>query len=66
MIFIKNFKFITAANIAPEVNRLTENISPYVDFVNNEQSRLEASRQTLAEMQNELNSLDTEITDLLS
>lgn len=48
------------------VNRLTENISPYVDFVNNEQSRLEASRQTLAEMQNELNSLDTEITDLLS
>ena len=27
MIFINNFKFITADNIAPEVNRLTENIA---------------------------------------
>ena len=48
------------------VNRLTENIAPYVDYVNNEQSRLEDARQTLTEMKNELNSLDAEISDLLS
>lgn len=47
------------------VNRLTENIAPYVDYVNNEQKRLEESRQTLTETKNELNSLEAEISDLL-
>jgi len=48
------------------VNRLTANIAPYVDYVKNEKSRLEESRQTLTEMQAELNSLEAEISDLLS
>jgi peptidoglycan hydrolase CwlO-like protein len=48
------------------VGRLTEKIAPYVDYVNNEQSRLEDARQTLTGIQDELNSLDAEISDLLS
>jgi len=48
------------------VNRLNENIAPYVDYVKNEQSRLEDARQTLVELHDELNSLDAEISDLLS
>lgn len=47
------------------VNRLNENIAPYVDYVKNEQSRLEAARQTLTETKDQLNSLEAEISDLL-
>ena len=48
------------------VGRLTEKIAPYVDYVNNEQSRLEDARQTLTGIRDELNSLEAEISDLLS
>ena len=46
------------------VNRLNENISPYVDYVRKEQDRLEADRQTLQEVQVQLNELSNEIGQL--
>ena len=43
------------------VNRLNENISPYVDYVRKEQDRLEADRQTLQEVRVQLDELSNEI-----
>lgn len=46
------------------VNRLNENISPYVDYVRKEQDRLEADRQTLQEVRVQLDELSNEIGQL--
>lgn len=48
------------------VERLQENISPYVNYVKNEQTRLQASRATLQNLQEELKTLDSEIHQLVA
>jgi len=48
------------------VERLQENISPYVKFVKNEQTRLQANRATLQELQEELKTLGNEINELVT
>jgi hypothetical protein len=47
------------------VTRLEENISPYVDFVKKEETHLQASSETLQEVQSELEKLEAEITALV-
>jgi small GTP-binding protein len=56
--------FIKEADSA--VERLQENISPYVRFVKNEQTRLQSSRTTLQELQEELKTLEGEIRQLVA
>ncbi len=48
------------------VERLQENISPYVKFVKNEQTRLQTNRATLQELQEELKTLGNEINELVA
>ncbi len=48
------------------VERLQENISPYVNYVKNEQTRLQASRATLQNLHEELKTLDSEIHQLVA
>ncbi len=47
------------------VERLQENIAPYVDYVKNEQSRLQVNRATLQEIREKLSTLGNEITGLV-
>jgi hypothetical protein len=47
------------------VSRLEENISPYVDYVNKEQARLESSRSTLQELKEKLTGLGEEIRQII-
>ena len=47
------------------VERLQENISPYIDYVNSETARLAANRATLQEVRSQLNSLKDEISTLV-
>jgi hypothetical protein len=47
------------------VERLQENISPYVDFVHKEQTRLENKRSLLQEVRQELSLLDDEIAEVV-
>ena len=56
--------FTKEANSA--VERLQDNISPYVKFVKDEQNRLQSSRTTLQEMREELKALDSEIRQLVA
>ena len=46
------------------VERLQDNISPYVQYVKDEQTRLQTSRATLQGLQEELKALDSEIRQL--
>lgn len=48
------------------IERLQDNISPYVKYVKDEQARLEANRMTLQKLHDELNSLDSEIHQLVA
>ena len=48
------------------VERLQDNISPYVKYVKDEQTRLQSSRTTLQELQSELTSLENEIRQLVA
>ncbi|MEL7626721.1 MAG: dynamin family protein [Anaerolineaceae bacterium] len=48
------------------VKRLQENIAPYVQYVNDEQSRLQSSCTTLQGLQDELKALDSEIRQLVA
>lgn len=47
------------------VARLDENISPYVDYVKKEQTRLESSRSTLQELRDKLVGLGEEIRQII-
>ena len=47
------------------VERLEDNISPYVKYVKDEQARLQSSRTTLLGLHEELKSLDSEIRQLV-
>lgn len=48
------------------IERLEENISPYVDYVNKEQSRLQGSRDVLADLKNKLSLLVDEIPQIIN
>ena len=48
------------------VERLQENISPYVNYVKNEQTRLQTNRATLQVLHEELKTLDSEIHQLVA
>ncbi len=48
------------------VARLQDNISPYIQYVKDEQARLQTSRATLQALQDELKALDNEIRQLVA
>jgi len=48
------------------VERLQDNISPYVKYVKDEQTRLQSSHETLLQLQDELKALDNEIRQLVA
>jgi len=56
--------FTKEANSA--IERLQDNISPYVQYVKDEQTRLQSSHTTLQGLQEELKALDSEIRQLVA